>query len=68
MDPNQTEPVSSIPPAPQQDTKQKISQASGEFIHNNYETWLRTIVNAIISGIKFVVFVVKQVINQIFSK
>lgn len=69
MDPNQQTPLNSnVPPAPQQDLKDKMSQASGEFIHNHYESWLRKLVNWTIGLIKFIQYVIMQVIDQIFSK
>lgn len=46
----------------------KITQASGQYLHNHSEGILRLIANWIISFLKFLQFSIIQIINQVLGK
>jgi hypothetical protein len=52
----------------EQTTTNKISQATGEYIHNNYETWIRKVFGFAFTILSFIRSTVMQIIAQVFSK
>ena len=53
MDPNHLPPINPLPAQEPKDLKTKITETSNELIKNNYEGFLRKLVNIIYSILKF---------------
>ncbi len=67
MDPNAS-PTPAEPDTSQQTTTNKISQATGEYIHNNYETWIRKVFGFVFVILNFIRSTIMQMVSQIFSR
>ena len=69
MDSNLTPPpVTPTDPTQKPTLGENIKDASNEFVKNNYESFLRRLVNLIFSLINWVKFGVTQIIKQLLNK
>lgn len=69
MEPNEIQSSPAQPETPPTTSNtDKISQATGEFIHNNYETWTRKLFGYLFTILKFIRSTVMQIISQVFSR
>ncbi len=67
MDPMQP-PKSDTPSQPQPSVKDQLYQATGEYVHNNYETWIRKLFGFAFTILSFIRSTILQIIAQVFSK
>lgn len=68
MDPNAQPPTQPTNPPEQNSTLNKASQVTGEYIHNNYETWIRKLFGFLFMILNFIRSTIMQIIAQVFSR